>query len=182
MLLVLVTSQVGLQAAMSGEAKLLQSLDSFHLLLSHLDLTGARSSRLLLPWSTLRRTTSTWLTHRWHSTAHNHVHESHWVLLNGGVDLRIVLLEASHKLLVELGVLAHALGHVRELWVRHEAHQLGVLSAAWHLHTTTWLLTLTWIFVAVIGKTFITAGWDAIKIDTLKKECASQVSISTGEP
>lgn len=133
-----------------------------------MDLAGPGSCGLT-PWGTAWRTTCTRLstTHRWHSTAdvgvtaHDHVHESHWVLLDSGVDLGIVLLEARHELLVKLWVLAHTLSHVRELWVRHQAHQLCVLTA-WHSHAATWHSTGTGlsrasIFVAVIVSiTFLT--------------------------
>jgi hypothetical protein len=105
-------------------------------------------------------------------TAHDHVHESHWVLLDGSIDLGIVLLKSSHELLVKLGVLTHALRHVCKLRVRHQAHQLGVWRT--HSHATTWhatgaRLSRTWILVTVVGETFITACRDAIEVDALEK-------------
>ena len=116
---------------MLGETEALQSLNRCHFLSSDLDLAGTWAGAL--SW----RSTCTWLAlASWHAhaahwrhasaevrvTAHDHVHESHWVLLDGCVDLWIVLLEASHELLVKLRVLTHTLRHVRELWVLHQAH------------------------------------------------------------
>lgn len=180
-LLVLVACQVGLQASMPRETERLQALNGLHLLLSHLDLARAGScgSR-----TTLRGTglAATHAAHRRHTaaahttevgiTAHDHVHESHWVLLDGSIDLGIVLLKASHELLVKLGVLTHALRHVCKLRVRHQAHQLGVWRT--HSHATTWhatgaRLSRTWILVTVVGETFITACRDAIEVDSLEK-------------
>ena len=187
-LFVLVASQVGLQAPMFRETKRLESLNGFHLLLGHLDLARAWSGATL--WGTTCTSGSS-SAHGWHTTshtakirvtAHNHVHESHRVLLDSGVDLRVILLEASHELLVKLWVLTHALGHVCELRVRHQAHELGVL-ATWHTwHSTghSWLAR-TRIFVTVVGKACISACRDLIEVNTLEEERASEVSIAMGE-
>ena len=118
-------------------------------------------------------------------TAHNHVHESHWILLDSSVYCWIVLLYSSHELLVKLRVLSHSLGHVRELRVLHQTEQFG---RSWHAshaglhstrHTTWWLLAHTCILVTIISEAGIAACWNLVEIDTFKKKRASEVSITT---
>lgn len=177
---------------MFGETEALQSLNRRHFLSSDLNLAGTWARAL--SW----RSTCTWLAlASWHAhathwrhasadvrvTAHDHVHESHWVLLDGCVDLWIVLLEASHELLVKLWVLTHTLGHVRELWVLHKAHQLGragrhsTWHTAWH---ATWLLAAhAGIFVTIVGEACVATSWNRVEVDSLEKKSAGEVSVTT---
>ena len=175
---------------MFRETEALQSLNRRHFLSSDLNLAGTWAGALT--W----RSTCTWLAlASWHAhtahwrhahgsakvrvTAHDHVHESHWVLLDGCVNLWIVLLKASHELLVKLWVLTHTLSHVRELWVLHKAHQFGrarrhsTWHTAWH---ATWLLA---IFVTIVGKACVATSWDLVEVDSLEKKSAGEVSVTT---
>ena len=177
---------------MFGETEALQSLNRRHFLSSDLNLAGTWAGAL--SW----RSTCTWLAlASWHAhathwrhasanvrvTAHDHVHESHWVLLDGCVDLWVVLLKASHELLVKLWVLTHTLRHVRELWVLHQAHQLGragrhsTWHTAWH---ATWLLAAhAGIFVTIVGEACVATSWNLVEVDSFKKKSAGEVSVTT---
>ena len=180
---------------MLGETEALQSLNRSHFLSSDLDLAGAwsgtlsRRSTCTCTWLTTLASRHAHATHWRHAsadvrvTAHDHVHESHWVLLDGCVNLRIVLLEASHELLVKLWVFTHSLCHVRELWVLHEAHQLGRASrhttwhTAWH---TTWLLAAhARIFVTVVGEACVATSWNLVEVDSFEEKSAGEVSVTT---
>lgn len=87
--------------------------------------------------------------------------------MDRSVELGVFSLKALHELMVESGVLAHALGHCCELWVRHEAHQLVLTS--WHLssHATahSWI-THARVFITVVGDSLTTIGGDLIQVNT----------------
>ena len=114
-------------------------------------------------------------------STHDHVHESHWVLLDGCVDGRVVLLQARHELLVKLWILAHALCHVSELWVLHEAHQLS--ATRWHCTSSghhTWVAHAR-VFLAIIVTTVVTTGRDLVQVDSLQEQSAGKVSVAAGK-
>lgn len=141
-------------------------------------------------WASLRRTSHTCrhlaASHRWHSTthaasevriaSHDHIHESHWILLDSLVDLRVVLLKACHELLVELRILTHALGHVRELRILHQGHQLGARG-----HPTASLATRmvhARVLIAILRVAGVAARRNLVQIDALEQERARQVCIT----
>ena len=181
---------------MLGETEALQSLDCCHFLCSDLNLAGTWSGALSGGSTCTLTTWATWTSGHAHAThwrhasanvrvtAHDHVHESHWILLDGSVNLWIVLLEASHELLVKLWVLTHTLCHVRELRVLHQAHQLGRAGRHSTLHTghATWLLAAhAGIFVAIVGEACVATSWNLVEVDSFKKKCAGEVSVATSQ-
>jgi hypothetical protein len=59
------------------------------------------------------------------TASHDKVHKSHWVLLNNLIELGLLLLEHSHKLLVKLGILDNSLAQGLELRVLSESSQVA---------------------------------------------------------
>lgn len=176
---------------MSGEAQAFKSLDSLHLLLGDLDLSGCWGTRLALAAARGAGAGSS-SSHGWHSTghaghtstnvrvaSHDHVHEGHRILLNGSEDRRIVLLEASHELLVELRVLTHALGHLSELRVGHKSLELSRDSHSWSAGATE-----ARIFIAVISSIVLalkTTRWERVQVNTFEQKRAGEVSVASSK-
>ena len=144
-------------------------------------------------WACLRGTTHAWrhlaASHaRRHSTSHatsevrvashDHIHESHWILLDSLVDLRIVLLQTCHELLIKLRILAHALGHVCKLRILHECHQLGAGGHACASATLATGLAHACVLVAVVRVAWVSAGWDLVEVDALEQEGAGEVCVT----
>ena len=149
-------------------------MDCLHLGRSDLDLAWSWSRATLGRCTHARRhlaATHAW----WHSTSHtstkvrvathDHIHESHWILLDSLVDLRVVLLKTSHELLVKLRVLSHALSHVGELWVLHQSHQF---CSRGHATTSTTWLAHAWVLVTIVCVTRIATCRDVVQIDTFE--------------
>ena len=175
---------------MPREAQSFKSLDGFHLLLGNLDLSGCGTTGLASRSASSGTSTSSHT--RGHSTgshaghtstnvrvsSHDHVHESHRVLLNGLEYSGIVLLEAGHELLVELRVLTHALGHLSELRVGHKS--LELLRHA-HTGTTTWHSTESGIFITIFSSIVweLSTRRERVQVNTFEQKTASKVSVAS---
>jgi hypothetical protein len=127
------------------EAEGLESLDGLHLLGCHLDTTLGwhvwwhLAAAMSLTSATSWLSTASWLSTTL-SSSHNQIHESHGVLLDLCVELRLLSLESSHELLEKRGVLKHSLSEHLKLRVIHKSSEAR---STFHLVVVLVFLSLT---------------------------------------